>query len=390
MLVRSVNLDSARRTTAMNFEQLLKFGVDQGAAGIHLQAESTPQLRIGGLIRSVEGPAVKADELRAFIGSIAPKSVADDLDRSLAQGSVFSTSIPAGRFRCSAFSHIGGPGLVLRVIPSKIRSVEELNLPRGVRELALALRGLILVAGPSGSGRTTTLAAMVDLINGASNQKVVTIEAPVEFLQANKKSMITQMEVGQNASSFEHGLGLALQQDADVIVVGELRDSITARMALRAVEAGRKVLVATSGLSTIQAITQFVALFPQDDREVAVSRVAAALEGVIAQQLARTRDGKFLPVVELFRGSVNTTRLLQENRINDLSFFIEARQSGMQSLDQHLLELHQSGLISGTETMRLANNPEAVGVGLRASRQASTGSSPPAPSPVGTHPGLAP
>ena len=115
----------------MNFEQLLKFGVDQGASAIHLQAEASPQLRIGGLIRNVEGPPVKAEELRAFIASIAPKSVADDLDRSLADGSIFSTSIAAGRFRCTTFSQIGGPGLVLRVVPSTIRSVEELNLPRG-------------------------------------------------------------------------------------------------------------------------------------------------------------------------------------------------------------------------------------------------------------------
>ena len=123
---------------------------------------------------------------------------------------------------------------MLRVIPPKIRSVEELNLPRVVRDIALATRGLILVAGPGGSGKTTTLAAMVDLINGAANQKIVTIEAPVEYVHANKKAMITQMEVGQNASSFEHGLGLALKQDAEVIVVGELADPLVARMVLGA------------------------------------------------------------------------------------------------------------------------------------------------------------
>ena len=151
----------------MNFDQLLKFGVDQGASAIHLQADASPQVRIGGLIRNVEGLPVKADELKAFIASIAPKSVSDDIDRSLAAGSIFSTSIAAGRFRCSTFNQIGGPGIVLRVIPSTIRSVEELNLPRVVREVALAGRGLTLVVGPSSSGKTTTLAAMVDVINGA-------------------------------------------------------------------------------------------------------------------------------------------------------------------------------------------------------------------------------
>jgi twitching motility protein PilT len=379
----------------MNFEQLLKFGVDQGASGIYLQASSAPQLRIGGQIRNVEGASVQAEELRAFIASIAPKPVADDIDRLLTLGSFFSTSLAAGRFRCTTFSQIGGPGLVLRVIPAKIRSVEELNLPRAVRDIALATRGLILIAGPGGSGKTTTLAAMVELINGALNQKIVTIEAPVEYVCTNKKAMITQMEVGQNVSSFEHGLGLALKQDADVIVVGELADPVVARMVLAAVESGRKVLAVMAGLSTAQAVTQLISLVSQDEKEGVLSRVAGAIEGVIAQQLAKTRDGTFRPAVEVFRGGLNTCKPIVEGRIKDLNFFIESRQGGMQSLDQHLLELHLTGLISGTETMRLANNPEAVGVGLRAARQASaasstTGSTPTAPSPVNTEPGLAP
>jgi twitching motility protein PilT len=379
----------------MNFEQLLKFGVEQQASSIHLQAESPPQLRIGGQIRNVEGAAVKAEELRAFIASIAPKPLADNIDRSLAEGSVFSTSAAAGRFRCTAFSHIGGPGIVLRVVPSKIRSIEELNLPRAVRDVALASRGLILVVGPGASGKTSTLAAMVDAVNGATLQKVVTIEAPVEYVHASKKSMITHMEVGLNASSFEHGLGLALKQDADVIAIGELREPVVARMVLEAVESGRKVLAGMTGQSTVQAITQFIALVSQDQRADILVRVAAALEGIIVQQLARTRDGKFRPAVEVFRGGPNSTRPIVENQIRDVNFFIEGRQGGMQSLDQHLLELNQAGLISGTEAMRLASNPEAVGVGLRTLRQTSAavstpGSSPAVPTPSSADPGLAP
>jgi twitching motility protein PilT len=390
MLLPYMRLKTARRTPAMNFEQLLKFGVDQGASAIHLQAEASPQLRIGGLIRNVEGPAVKADELKAFIASIAPKSVGSDIDKSLTVGSVFSASIAAGRFRCAIFSQIGGPGLVLRGVPSTIRSVEDLNLPRGVREVALASRGLILVVGPGGSGRTSTLAAMVDLINGASYQKIVTIEAPVEYLHANKKAMITQMEVGLNATSFEHGLGLALQQDADVIVVGDLRDGAVARMALGAAEGGRRVLAVMTGLYVTQAIERFISLIPPDQRETAISQLAAVLEGVIAQRLARTRDGKFRPAVEVFRGGAEASRSILDNRLKDLSFYIEGRRGGMQSLDQHLIELNQAGVISGTETMRLATNPEIVGVGLHAVRQTSTAPVPAAPNVVDTDPGLQP
>jgi len=356
-----------------NFEQLLKFGVDQGATAIYLQAQNSPQLRIGGLIRNVEGAPLQADELGAFIESIAPKSVAADLERELVHGASFSTSVKDSRFRCTAYSHLGGPGLVLRVIPATIRTIEELQLPRGVREVALAPRGLILVVGPSGSGKSTTLAAMIDLINSTAYQKVVTIEAPVEYVHLNKKAMITQMEVGLNATSFEHGLGLALQQDADVICISDLRDPEVVRMAVGAAEAGRKVLAAMTGQSAIQAIGRLIAQMLPSEGEAAVSRLAAAFEGVVAQRLASTRDGNVRAAVEVLRGGPVTSKSIQENRLKDLSYIMEGRQGGMQSLDQHLIELHQAGVISGTEAMRLASNPETVGVGLRTSRQANPG-----------------
>ncbi len=369
----------------MNFKQLLKFGVDQGASAVHLQADASPQLRIGGLMRNVEGPQVQADELIAFIASIAPKSVGDEIDRSLAGGSIFSTSIPPGRYRCTIFNQIGGPSLVMRVVPSTIRSVDELHLPPAIRDVALAGRGLTLVVGPSGSGKTTTLAAMVDVINGASPLKVVTVEAPIEYVHTNKKAMITQIEVGRNVTSFEHGLGLAFQQDADVIVVSDLRDGVVARMILGEAEGGRKILAVMTGLYTTQAIARFISLFPPDERQTAISQLATALDGVIAQRLAKTRDGKLRPAVEVFRGAADASASILENRLKDLNYHITSRKGGMQSLDQHLIELNQSGVISGTETMRLATNPEVVGVGLRAQRQATT-----APDVVGSEPGLQP
>jgi twitching motility protein PilT len=358
----------------MNFEQLLKFGVDQGASAIHLQAESPPQLRIGGLIRNVEGAPLKPEELRTFIKSIVPKPADDDLDRVLALGSSFSASVPAaGRFRCTAFSQVGGPGIVLRVIPATVRGVEELHLPPAVRQLAVAPQGLVLVVGPAGSGRTTTLAAMVDAVNAASYRKVVTLEAPVEYLHPNKKSLITQMEVGLHAPTFEHGLDLALQQDADVLVVGDLSDRSAARTALNAAESGRKVLAVMAGLYAIPALERLLAMIPPEDKETAVSQLAGSLEGVIAQRLAKTRDGKLRPAVEVLRGGVNTSKPILQHRLKDLTYIIEGRQGGMQSLDQSLIELHQAGAISGTEAMRLASNPETMGAGLRSPRPAPAG-----------------
>jgi twitching motility protein PilT len=202
--------------------------------------------------------------------------------------------------------------------------------------------------------------------------------------------MITQMEVGLNASSFEHGLGLALQQDADMIVVSDVRDAAVARLILSAADAGRKVLAVMSGLYVIQAIARFISLIPPDEREVAVSQLAATLEGVIAQRLAKTRDGKFRPAVEVLRGGVNASKSILENRLKDLSYYMEGRQGGMQSLDQHLIEMNQAGVISGTETMRLATNPEAVAVGLRALRQVNTAPVATAANVVGSDQGLLP
>jgi twitching motility protein PilT len=359
---------------AMNFDSLLKFGVDQGASAIHLQAESSPQLRIGGKIRNVEGPPVGGEQLRAFIATFAPREVVDALARRPAVGSVFSAQVGSvGRFRATTYSHVKGPGLALRVIPATIPTVDELNLPPGVRQIALASRGLVLVVGPAGSGKSTTLAAMIDLINAASYQKIVTLEAPVEHLYPARKALISQMGVGSDVASFDDGVALAMQQDADVIVVGDLNDASTARSVLTAAEAGRKVLVGMNGLFAIQAIGRLIAMILPGERDAANTQFAAALEGVIALRLATTKDGKLRPAVEVLRGGVNTARSILENRIKDLSFFIEGRQGGMQSLDQHLVELYQAGVISGTETMRLASNPEVVAVELRASRPSTEG-----------------
>jgi twitching motility protein PilT len=260
---------------------------------------------------------------------------------------------------------------VLKAIPGKVPSLEELHLPPAIRHVALASAGLTLVVGPSGSGRTTTLAAMVDLINAAAYQKIVTVEAPVEYLHECKKGLVAQMEVGTNAESFAHGLSLALQQDADVIVIGDLCDTATARAAVGAAEGGTKILATMSAPDTITAIARLLAMIPPEDRETAVTQLAAALQGVIALRLAKTRDGKLRPAVEILRGGLITSRSIRENRLNDLRFAIEGRHGGMQSLDQHLVELQHAGIISGTETMRLATNAEAVGEKLRALKDAA-------------------
>jgi twitching motility protein PilT len=350
----------------MNFEQLIKFGVEQGASDIHLQTGASPLLRIGGLIRAVESPPVSADELQQFITAIKPGVTAESLAEMMVQGLDFSHAVPGlCRFRCNVYSHLGTPAMVMRVVRLKVRSMDELQLPAVLRDITLSLRGLTLVTGTTGSGKSTTLAAMVDLINNGFRCKIVTIEDPIEYIHTNQKAMISQLEVGRDTPSFEHGLRQALRQDPDVILVGEVRDSETMRMALRAADTGHQVFTTVHSSNAAQTIERILAMVPPEERPIATSQLAGALQAVISQRLAVTRDGGRRPAMEILRGGPVTSKYILENRQGDLSDYIATRELGMQRFDQHLIDLYNQKIISGTEAMRLATNPEAVALGLR-------------------------
>jgi twitching motility protein PilT len=353
----------------MNFDQLIRFAVEQGASDVHLQTDASPLLRINGQIRAVESPPVVDRDLREFILSIRKGLAADQLDRTLFEGLDFSYAIPGiARFRCNIYSHLGTPALVLRVIKLKIRTLEELQLPQVLRDITLSLRGMTLLTGTTGSGKSTTLAAMVDLINSTYRCKIITIEDPVEYIHTNQKAMISQLELGQDTPSFEHGLRQALREDPDVILVGELRDSETMRMALRAADTGHQVFATVHSTNAAQTIERIMAMVPPVEREIARSQLAFSLTAVISQRLAVTRDGNRRPAMEILRGGPVTSKYIMENKIGDLSDYIATRDSGMQRFDQHLLDLYHQKVISGTEAMRLATNPEAVALGMRGIR----------------------
>jgi twitching motility protein PilT len=353
----------------MNFDQLIRFAVEQGASDVHLQTDASPLLRINGQIRAVESPPVVDHDLREFILSIRKGLAADQLDRTLFEGLDFSYAIPGiARFRCNIYSHLGTPALVLRVIKLKIRTLEELQLPPVLRDITLSLRGMTLLTGTTGSGKSTTLAAMVDLINSTYRCKIITIEDPVEYIHTNQKAMISQLELGQDTPSFEHGLRQALREDPDVILVGELRDSETMRMALRAADTGHQVFATVHSTNAAQTIERIMAMVPPVEREIARSQLAFSLTAIISQRLAVTRDGNRRPAMEILRGGPVTSKYIMENKIGDLSDYIATRDSGMQRFDQHLLDLYHQKVISGTEAMRLATNPEAVALGMRGIR----------------------
>jgi twitching motility protein PilT len=257
------------------------------------------------------------------------------------------------------------PALVMRVIKLKIRTLEELNLPPVLRDITLSMRGLTLVTGTTGSGKSTTLAAMVDLINNSYRCKIITIEDPVEYMHSNQKAMVSQLEVGQDTPSFEQGLRQALRQDPDVILVGELRDSESMRMALRAADTGHQVFSTVHSTNAPQTIERILALIPPEERSIATSQLASSLLAVISQRLAVTRDGNRRAAMEILRGGPVTSKYILENRLGELYDYMSTREGGMQRFDQHLLDLYHQKTISGTEALRLASNPEAVALGMR-------------------------
>lgn len=350
----------------MDFERILKFAIENGAADVHLQSASPPMLRLGNQIRNIEGPPVSEEEMLSFLGSIVPRRFSEDIAGAAVQGLDFAHALPSGiRFRCSAFRTLGRFGITMRVIRTEIPSIEALGLPKVVHDIALARRGLTLLTGTTGSGKSTTLAAMIDLINTNYRTKIITVEDPVEYLHTNKKALISQIEVGADTTSFEQALRQALRQDPDVILVGELRDVETLRMALRAADTGHQVFSTVHSANAPQTVERIIAMFPANEHKLLLSQLANSVEAIISQRLITGHDGKRRPAVEILRGGPVTAKFIMEGRLTELAGYVQTGEAGMQSFDQHLLTMYQAEQISGTEALRWATNPEALSVAMR-------------------------
>ena len=323
-------------------------------------------LRIGGQLRMVESSPLSEEEVLGFIASIAPEGGANDLPSRFAQGVDFSYVVPGvTRFRCSAFRQLNKPGIVMRVVRLKIPSIEGLHLPKVVSDIALSRRGLTLVTGTTGSGKSSTLAAMIDLINETHAAKIITVEDPIEYIHTNKKSLIRQLQVGHVTRSVAHALRQALPQDPDIILIGELRDLDSLRMALQAADTGHQVFSTVHSATAAQTIDRVVAMFPAVEHKLLLMQLSNSLEAIISQRLIPTRKEGLRPAVEVLRGTPVAQRQINENKVNDLREYIERGESGMQSFDQNILQMHREQLISGTEAMRWATRPEALAMAIR-------------------------
>jgi twitching motility protein PilT len=350
----------------MDFLPVIRFGVENKASDIHLQAGIPPTVRIEGVLHPTTQAAIGDEDLRGFISSIAPKRFQGNFDERLIAGLDFSFAVPGlSRFRCSAYQNLGVSGITMRVIRGRIPTVAELNLPATTNEIAMSQRGLTLVTGTTGSGKSTTLASMIGLLNADHPFKIITIEDPVEYLHVPNKALISQLEVGTDTPSFEQALRQSLRQDPDVILVGELRDMDTLRIALRAADTGHQVFSTVHSASAPQTIERIIAMFPPNEHKLLLTQLAGNLEAIVSQRLVICRDGTRRPATEILRGGPVTTKYILEGRALELHDYMRQGGSGQHTFDQSLLNMHKQELISIPEALKHATNPESLGMALR-------------------------
>ena len=326
-------------------EELLRETVELGASDLHLSAGLPPLMRIHGDLTRTEHPALSAAGVTALVSSI----MTDD-QRQIFQAEHeidFACEVPGkGRFRVNVFIQSRGPGAVLRTIPTVIPTLESLNLPPVLKELCTRERGLVLVTGPTGSGKSTTLAAMVDLINQTWDAHILTVEDPIEFVHPPKRCLVNQREVGPHTRSFSNALRSALREDPDVILVGELRDLETMSLALTAAETGHLVFGTLHTSRAPKTIDRIIDVFPAGQQNQVRTMVSESLEAVIAQTLVKKKGGGRIAACEILIGAPAVRNLIREGKLHQIPSMMQTSQRiGMQTLDIALADLMKRGLI---------------------------------------------
>ncbi len=343
----------------MDIAELLAFSVKNDASDLHLSAGLPPMIRVDGDVRRINVPALDNKTVHNMLYDIMNDKQRKDFEEFLETDFSFEISGLA-RFRVNVFNHNRGVGGVFRTIPSKILTLEDLGAPSVFKGIADNPRGLVLVTGPTGSGKSTTLAAMIDYKNDSEFGHILTIEDPIEFVHNSKKCLINQREVHRDTLGFNEALRSALREDPDVILVGEMRDPETIRLALTAAETGHLVFGTLHTSSAAKTIDRIIDVFPAAEKEMVRSMLSESLRSVISQTLLKKPGGGRVAAHEIMIGTAAIRNLIRENKIPQMYSAIQTGQaSGMQTLDQCLAELLKKGLITKEEARTKAANKDA-------------------------------
>ena len=350
----------------MHIERLIDTMVAVGASDLHIQARAVPHLRLAGQMREVDCPPVSAEEIQVFVDQVISPYARRELNRRGSCDLAFTYG--DARLRVNVFVQQSTHTLAIRRLSLTIPGFQEMHLPPQLAKIADLPRGLVLVAGTTSSGKSTTIAAMIGHINRTRKERIVTVEDPVEYVHTNDRSLIAQVEIGSDTPSYEQAIRQVLRQDPDVIMIGELRETIGIRVALRAADTGHLVFATIHAADARQTVERLIAMFDPSERELLLTQMAMNLQAVICQRLARSTaavGGGLLPVVEILRTTPVVRKCILESRYDGMLQAMVNRDSEMQTFDQHLSELYRAKQISGTEALRTSSNAEALALMLR-------------------------
>ncbi|MBD8595187.1 type IV pilus twitching motility protein PilT [Pseudomonas sp. CFBP 8758] len=343
----------------MDITELLAFSAKQGASDLHLSAGLPPMIRVDGDVRRINLPALDDKQVQALIYDIMNDKQRKDFEEFLETD--FSFEVPGvARFRVNAFNQNRGAGAVFRTIPSKVLSMDDLGMGDVFRKITEVPRGLVLVTGPTGSGKSTTLAAMIDYLNSNKHHHILTVEDPIEFVHESKKCLVNQREVHRDTLGFSHALRSALREDPDVILVGEMRDLETIRLALTAAETGHLVFGTLHTTSAAKTIDRVVDVFPAEEKSMVRSMLSESLQAVISQTLLKKIGGGRVAAHEIMIGTPAIRNLIREDKVAQMYSSIQTGGSlGMQTLDMCLKNLLAQGIISRDSAREKAKSPDS-------------------------------
>lgn len=344
----------------MDISQLLHFAAQQDASDLHISAGESPMIRLHGDIKRIKAPPLTPEQTHALLYDIMNDSQRknfeekNDLDFSMQLGDI-------ARFRVNVFRQNRGLSAVFRKIPTKILTLGELGMPKILADLSRVEKGLVLVTGPTGSGKSTTLAGMIDLINDELEGHLLTIEDPIEFVHQSKKCLVSQREIGPHSNSFANALKAALREDPDIILVGELRDLETIQLALTAAETGHLVFGTLHTSSAPKTVDRIIDVFPPNQQSQVRAMFAESIQAVITQTLCRKKGGGRVAALEILTGTTAVKNLIREGKIHQIPSAMQTSQAaGMQTLEMHIKDLYFKGLITKETAIEKTGNPNIV------------------------------